>query len=239
MKWCPGRRLVSVPQLFRRHLLPFAFLVAGSFAACVAQQGSIHTDFPESIDTQSMYVFYLHGRIIETRGRRPTHPEYGVYEYDRILEALATEGVHVISEKRSAETGIGTYSQKVVSQVNRLLTAGVPANAITVVGFSKGGIIAIAVSSLLRNEDVGYVLQGACSDVVFEPAELRLTGRVLSIYESSDSVGVSCRPLFDRSLDAVELEEIRVETGFRHGAFYEPRPSWLVPTRRWISHHSK
>jgi predicted esterase len=194
----------------------------------------VHDELPSSIDPKSRHVLYLHGRIIETHGRRPTHPEYGVYEYDRIVEALAAHGVQVLSEVRPADTGIGTYGQKVASQIRLLLAAGVPAERITVVGFSKGGIIAIAVSTLLRESDVRYVLLGACSRAVFDTAELRVTGRVLSIYEGSDEVGVSCAPLFARSPVAVELEEIRIDTGLRHGAFYEPRDAWLVPTSRWI-----
>lgn len=34
------------------------------------------------------HAFYLHGRIIEEQGRRPTHPEFGTYAYDEILRQL-------------------------------------------------------------------------------------------------------------------------------------------------------
>jgi hypothetical protein len=218
-----------------RFSTPLAAILVGSLISTAsAQRSGVQSTVPDRIDPDARYVFYLHGRIVETRGRRPTHPEYGVYEYDRILEVLAADGVAVISEERSADADIVTYSRKVTAQIERLVTAGAAADRITVVGFSKGGIIAIAVSSLVANEQIRYVLLGACSRFVFDDTEFRLTGRVLSIYEGSDSVGVSCEPLFKRSPAAAVLEEIRIDTGYRHGAFYEPRADWLVPTRRWI-----
>jgi len=222
-------------MMFSHSTLLSTVLAVGLVAPGTAQQGLVHTALPDPINPESRYVFYLHGRIIETQGRRPTHPVYGVYEYDRVVQALATDGVQVISEVRPADTGIGTYSQKVISQINQLFAAGVPADAITVVGFSKGGIIAIAVSSLLDESEIRYVFLGACGAVVFDTPGFRLTGRVLSIYENSDEVGVSCATLFERSPDATALEEIRIDTGYRHGAFYEAREAWLEPTLRWIN----
>jgi hypothetical protein len=189
---------------------------------------------PEDPDPVARYVFYLHGRIIETDGRRPTHPDYGVYEYDQILRALSESGVQVVSEQRSPDTGIGEYGRTVSEQVSSLLDKGVPASHIAVVGFSKGGLIAIAVSSLL-GEPISYVLLAACSEIVFDTPEFSVSGRVLSIFEESDENGVSCRPLFDRSTMVDETDEVRIETGARHGAFYRPRPEWLEPTVRWIA----
>src|SRR6186713_172794 len=55
---------------------------------------------PEKPDPAGRYVIYLHGRIIEDQGRRPTSPVWGVYEYDQILARLATDGATVVSEQR-------------------------------------------------------------------------------------------------------------------------------------------
>jgi hypothetical protein len=207
-------------------------------AVALASLGSAQTPLtlpavPEAPDPAARYVFYLHGRIIETDGRRPAHPDYGVYEYDQILRALSESGVQVVSEQRSPDTGIGEYGQTVAKQVSSLLDRGVPASQIAVVGFSKGGLIAIAVSSLL-GEPISYVLLAACSEIVFGTRDFSVSGRVLSIFEESDENGVSCRPLFERSTMVDETHEIQIETGARHGAFYRPRPEWLEPTVRWI-----
>src|SRR3546814_20839809 len=79
-------------------------------------------------------------------------------------------------------------------QVESLIHRGVPPENIVVVGFSKGGDIAIHVSSFLRRPEVRFVLLAACWPRPGEP-QLRLTRRVLSFYEKSDSLaGSSCEP---------------------------------------------
>jgi len=116
----------------------------------VGQVGTITSGVPDTVDPQADYLLYLHGRIIETQGRRPTHPTFGVYEYDAILEDFARRGFQVLSEARPADTRTADYAEKVAAQVRRLVEAGVAPEHITVAGFSKGGMITIATSSVLR-----------------------------------------------------------------------------------------
>ena len=47
--------------------------------AVAAQQGQVLDRVPPAPDMKARYVIYLHGRIIEDRGRRPTHPTWGTY----------------------------------------------------------------------------------------------------------------------------------------------------------------
>lgn len=203
-------------------------------AAAAAQTGTISSAVPEAVDPQADYLLYLHGRIIETQGRRPTHPAFGVYEYDAILEDFAQRGFQVISQARPADTRTSDYAGEVAEQVRRLIDEGVPPEHITVVGFSKGGMITIATSSLLRMPGLRYVILAGCNQGVFDDTGLTLTGKILSIHEASDNVGISCAPLFDRSPDAEETMERRIDTGARHGAFYLPRDEWLEPMFAWI-----
>ena len=234
------RRPHGFPRpLIRLPLLPLRFcsaLLLGLAVPAVVsgQSGTISSGVPETVDSQGDYLLYLHGRIIEVQGRRPTHPAFGVYEYDAILEEFARRGFHVISEARPADTRIADYAKKVAEQVRRLVEEGVAPEHITVAGFSKGGSITIATSSLLRIPGVRYVILAGCSDRVFDNTGLTLTGRVLSIYEASDDIGISCAPLFGRSPDAEETVERRIDTGARHGAFYLPREAWLEPMFTWI-----
>ncbi len=203
-------------------------------AAARAQEARILSDVPASVDPAADYLIYLHGRIIEVRGRRPTHPAFGVYEYDAILRAFAEHGFVVISEARPADTRIDGYARKVAGQVRRLIEAGVPPAHITVVGFSKGGMITVAASSLLKLAGVRYVVLAGCTSGVLRDERLALTGRVLSIHEASDNIGLSCAPLFARSPGAGEKREIEISTGLRHGAFYRPRAEWLDPIFAWL-----
>ncbi|MEO1369981.1 MAG: alpha/beta hydrolase [Acidobacteriota bacterium] len=177
------------------------------------------------------YVFYLHGRIIEEKGRRPEHPEYGIYEYDRVLEALAAPGIAVISEARAPTDDIDAYAAGVVSQIGELFAAGVAPEAVTVVGFSKGGSITLLTSHQLGHDDVGFVVLAACGPWLDDiPLELR--GRMLSIHEKSDPIG-TCRPWVEPSLGSLFFHEVELEIGGSHGAFYTPHPDWVGQTLVW------
>ncbi len=178
------------------------------------------------------YIIYLHGRIIEDQGRRPTSPDFGTYEYDAILDALRRAGFVVLSDQRPPKANAVSFATRVAAQVDSLLGAGVPARAITVVGFSKGGWIAILASARIRNPDISYVFLGACGAWAFEPS-LHVTGRLLSLYEASDSLGTSCGPMFAHGAPGTRTREVRLHTGLRHGAFFRPDDAWLRPVIAW------
>ncbi|MDH5589073.1 MAG: alpha/beta hydrolase [Gemmatimonadota bacterium] len=216
-----------------RHLPSVLLGLAALVAPVRAQTLPLLETAPTKPDPAIRYVFYLHGQIIEREGRRPTHPRFGVYEYDDILRELAGSGAQIISEQRPPNTDVAAAARGISEQVRSLLDAGVPATRIAVVGFSKGGRIAIATSSILR-EPITYVFLAACNRGVFDDETHRVSGRVLSVYEESDDIGVSCEPLLERSPEVVESREVRISTGERHGAFYRPREEWLDETIRWI-----
>jgi len=224
---------VTVASMLR-HLATASLLTLTISLGAAAQAGTISSGVPEAVDPDADYVIYLHGRIIEVEGRRPTHPTFGVYEYDMILEEFADRGLHVISEVRPETTEVSDYAEHVAEQVRRLVGGGAAPEHVTVVGFSKGGIITIATSSTLRMSGVGYAILAGCNNGIFQNAELTLTGRVLSIHEASDNIGISCAPLFDRSPAASSTLEHRIDTGERHGAFYRLRDEWLDPLFEWI-----
>jgi dienelactone hydrolase len=176
-------------------------------------------------------VIYLHGRIIEERGPEAVSPEFGPYAYHAILDSLRAPGFLVSSEVRPAGSDMDRFAERVVSQVDSLLAAGVAPARITVVGFSKGGGIAMRASARLARTDVGFVFMASCSD---QESELRVAGHLLSVFEESDPLGRSCRKLFARALRGSTHREVRIATGRRHGAFYQPLAEWLVPVREWI-----
>jgi len=195
----------------------------------------IFTDLPVQIDPNSRYLFYLHGAIIERVGVRPTHPEFGVYEYREILEVFAGRGFVVISEARPAGTNGAVYAEKVADQVGALMKGGVSPEHITVVGFSKGGGIAITASSILSEERLNFVFMGACGPWLNDRPEIVPRGRMLSLHELSDDMVGSCETLFGRSTGASVHEEITLDLGGGHGAFYRPRPEWIDPVVEWAN----
>jgi hypothetical protein len=211
-------------------------LLVTLFASSImsAYAGSIVTEVPANTNPSSTYVIYLHGRIIEDSGPRPIDSRFGLYDYPAVLDSLASTGAIVISAQRRTNTDVNEYAGVVVSQIERLIRSGVPAKHIVVVGFSKGGDIAIHVSSFLRRPEVRFVLQAACFNIPDEP-QIRLSGRVLSIIEASDTLaGMSCKPYTDHTERPESFEEIRISTGRSHGAFYQPQEAWLKPTLKWI-----
>ena len=194
----------------------------------------IFADVPAEVDPGARYLIYLHGAIIETQGERPTHPRFGVYEYREILEVLAGRGFVVISEARPAGTARTAYAALVVGQVEALLADGVPPEHVTVVGFSKGGGIAITASSLLANDGLNFVFMGACRPWYESRPEIVPRGRLLGLREASDELVGGCEPLFDRAVGG-ERREVVTELGGGHGAFYRPNPEWVDPVVEWAS----
>ena len=225
--------------------LKLSLLVFLLLAACNAQEktpaeeGSVKSaavlkDLPAEIDPHDRYLFYLHGAIIETQGLRPEHPRFGIYEYEAILDSLAAKELTVISEARQAGTDVAEYARQVVGQVETLLSAGVPPERISVVGHSKGGTMAICVSSLLKNDRVNFAFLACCGDWMLENPAVDLHGRILSIYEASDDWAGPCQKAFDQAAHPLVTEEIEIQTGLGHGAFYRPIPEWVDPVVEWV-----
>ena len=62
-----------------------SMLYFNSLKMDVAQKhGVILNDVPHQIDATKRYLFYLHGKLVEQDRRKS--PQYGVYEYDQILD---------------------------------------------------------------------------------------------------------------------------------------------------------
>lgn len=198
-----------------------------------SKQSAILKDVPEKIDAGQRYLFYLHGRIIEEKGIRPTDERFGVYEYEAILQALADRGFVVISEARPKGTDGKQYAPKVVGQINALLKAGVPPQHVTVIGASKGAVITMLVSTLLKNRDVNFVIMSNCNDWVQKNFEIDLHGNVLSIYDMNDEFGDTCQKFFERATGLNRRKEIELKLGTGHAILYKPLKEWIDPAVEW------
>ena len=217
------------------HRLLFLVLLAGCSTHAAAQRGAVLDGMPAQIRPAARYVIYLHGRILEDKPQQPIEERFGVYAYDSILTTLAAAGAQVISERRDSATEFRAYGRRVAEQVRSLIVAGVAPERITVVGFSKGGAIAMIASTLLADQRIGFVLLAPCGDWMLNRNDLDVRGRILSIYEASDELGTTCAPLFERAGAPGVLREIRISTGAGHGAFFRPRPEWMRPVLDWIA----
>ena len=61
-----------------------------------------------------------------------------------------------------------------------------------------------------------------CNASLIRTHDPHLTGEVLSIYEQSDDIGGTCRPLAKRSPALKRFREVRLATGLGHGMVYRP-----------------
>jgi hypothetical protein len=242
MNWFSTNLIGPFSFLFILFLMPLAACAQGSADPKTEAQMTVRQadnppdgilkDVPQQIDAKARYLFYLHGRIIEEQGIRPTSERYGVYQYQEILESFRREGFVVISEPRQRNTDVEEYAAKVASQIERLLKAGVPPQQITVIGASKGGGITMLASTLLKNRQVNFVVMAGCYDEIL--SRVNLYGNVLSIYEESDGVG-TCRKFFAKAAGLNRHKEVMLKTGLAHGFLYRPMKEWIAPAVEWAT----
>ncbi|MEL7120340.1 MAG: hypothetical protein AAFO07_12890 [Bacteroidota bacterium] len=185
-------------------------------------------------DLDQNHIFYLHGRIVEEQGKNAVHEEYGAYQYDQIIDSLKQLG-KVHNEVRTTDTDFYEFAEKISGEINELIAAGVPELKITVVGASKGAVMAMYISHI-NESNIKYVLLGANNDALEQQYDWRLHGYVLGIYDITDEVaGKPYRYWKSRSYEAQRFQQIKLETGLGHGFLYQPLKEWLEPAEKWVT----
>ncbi len=203
-------------------------------SASIANQ--IHSEFPEQIDPKGKYVFYSHGYIVEGDNPKPVDNRFGwgLYDFPAIKEALSDESYQLIAFHRPKNTDPFEYSEKLNNQVRKLVKAGVSPGDITIMGFSRGAFITGVTSNKLADIGVNTIILAGCGRLVSSKHEdIQVYGEVLSIYEKTDRAN-TCKNLKAKSTDVKSFEEIEINTGLEHGAFYRPIDEWVKPVKRWI-----
>lgn len=189
----------------------------------------------EKKSAEKNYIFFLHHRFLEEHDTTAIHPEYGKAEYGAIIETFRKAGFEVFSEKRAFNTDGKEYARKIQHQVDSLLHSGVEARHITIIGCSKGGYIAQYVSTYCANPALNFVFIGCFQEGdVKELPDIQFCGNILSIYEQSDTLGVSARRRTETSrLSMPHFREIELHTQRRHGFVYKALAEWLQPCMQW------
>jgi hypothetical protein len=202
-----------------------SFLVAITFSSCNAQLPTKH-------------IFYLHGRIIEQQGKNAVSEQYGKYELDSIITALKVDNGIVHAEIRNSNVEYKLYSEKISKQIDELIKSGVEAKNITVIGASKGAIIACNISNLNTNA-INYVFLAGNNDYQEMNNDWKFHGQVLCIYDSSDDIaGKNYDYWKAKDNFTTKFEQIELKTNLGHGFIYKPLNVWIEPTKKWILNQS-
>ena len=199
----------------------FLALILGFIVTGCATTGS---------DNSKKYIFYLHGSAEEEEG--------ATEKYEIAVDAVSQGSAKVISEIRG-ETDPTDYAKKIKNQVNNLLKKGVKPQDITITGFSKGAIIALAASIQIKKPEINYVLLAGCSEMLNEKYNIvpgLAIGRILSIYDVEDEKFGSCKEILNKS-QQVTFKEIELDTGKGHKLFRIPKEKfieqWREPLLEW------
>jgi hypothetical protein len=117
---------------------------------------------------------------------------------------------------------VSDYVNRLESWVNQFVAAGVEPEKITLVGFSRSGQFTALATSRLNSMRINTALLAICWPTgVQEQESITLSGRFLSMYETTDSA-LSCHELADGSPELSSFEEVDITTGKERGAFYTP-----------------
>lgn len=180
------------------------------------------------------HVFYLHGRIIEQEGTNAVSDVYGAYEFDNILKALAMDNTIVHGDVRTENVDARGYAQSISKEINTLIQSGIKPTDITIIGASKGAIIAAHLSDINANP-INYVLLAGNNTYQEENNNWILHGQILCIYEVSDTIAGKDYNHWNNTKNNTTLfEQIELNTGLGHGFIYRPIKEWMEPTRAWI-----
>jgi hypothetical protein len=163
-------------------------------------------------------------------------PEWGPYEYLNILDSLRNRGFNVISENRREGIDDTVYIDRIVAQIDSLLSAGARPKNLVVVGASAGWNIAIHVASSLRNRKMKYVIMGGCwPDTYTDYLDIELYSKFLSIIETTDPHG-TCQKIFEGRKHLSSYKEIKLNTGLSHAFIYKGHHEWIDPIVKWFWH---
>lgn len=195
-----------------------------------AHAGNVVSEVPANPDVSEKYIFYLHGTVEEEEG--------ATEKYETAVKAIAESSATVISEVRG-DTDPNTYSIKLKEQVEKLLAKGVPPENITISGFSKGSIIALASAGTINNTKINFVLLAGCSEDLNDKYSVdasKAVGRILSIYDSGDDKFESCDGIIKSSSKLI-FQETDLDSGKGHKVFRIPKEKfieqWRNPLTDW------
>lgn len=224
--------MLQLPTFLKLIACILSLMVSASLMA-----KEVLSHIPENYSAADKFVFYSHGYIVEGDNPRPVETKHGwgLYDFPNIKQALANPSYTLIATHRKKNTDPFVYAKALSENIRTLVKHGVKPSHITVVGFSRGAFITGLTSNYLADVGVNTVLLAGCGRLSSSKhANIQVYGHVLSVYEKSDGAQ-SCVKLKAKSMSLTSFEEVGINTGLSHGAFYRPNDAWLIPVKNWLN----
>lgn len=202
------------------------------FVLVLTIQFSCKSKFSETDNTKQ--IIYIHGRIIEQQGENAYSEEFGKYELDSIISALEFEKSVVHYEIRTENVEPKEYANKISKQIDSLILLGIKPTNITIIGASKGAIIASNVSDLNSNP-INYVFLAGNNEYQELNNNWKFHGQVLCIYDRSDNIAGKNYDYWQNNENyTTKFEQLELTTNLGHGFLFKPLDAWVEPTKKWI-----
>jgi len=180
------------------------------------------------------HIFYLHGKIVQEQGIKAYSEKFGKYEFTAIIDSLKTIG-EVHAEIRKPNTNFDEFCIITSNQIDSLISNGVDPQDILLIGASMGGVMAMKISSLNKNP-INYVFLGANNNSIENELDFNLHGRILGIYEKSDSIcDKDYQYWIDKCREVDVFKQQQINTGLGHGFLFHPLKEWINPVKDWMN----
>ena len=185
-----------------------------------------------------VHIYYLHGRINEEQGRNAVSEKFGKFELDEILKQLNVNNSVIHCEIRTKDTDVKIYATKISREIDSLINSGIPPKNITIVGASKGAIIAMNISNINKH-NINYVFLAGNNDYQEKNNDWKFHGQILCIYDLSDDIaGKNYNYWKEKPNYSTIFEQLEIKTNLGHGFLYKPLKEWINPTKEWIKNQS-
>jgi predicted esterase len=185
-----------------------------------------------------IHIYYLHGKINEEQGRNAVSEKFGKFELDEILKQLNVNNSVIHCEIRTKDTDVKIYATKISREIDSLINSGIPPRNITIVGASKGAIIAMNISNTNKH-NINYVFLAGNNDYQEKNNDWKFHGQILCIYDLSDDIaGKNYNYWKEKPNYSTIFEQLEIKTNLGHGFLYKPLKEWINPTKEWIKNQS-
>jgi hypothetical protein len=104
-----------------------------------------------------------------------------------------------------------------------------------------GAEVALLASAKLHEPELRFALLGACLSLsvpeLWAERGRRPAGHLLAIREKSDETTEPCPAWTDAAgpRGRLEVRELLLDTGLRHGFLFRPLPEWVDPVVEWAT----